>query len=149
MVEEWRSIPGYEGYYSASNLGKVKRIARKVPRKDGITMRVRETLLKPCTGKDGRMRVSLCKDATQKTFTVHRLVCLAFLPNPYNNPLNNCLSNLEWCTYLENTKHCQDQNRMYQFAPRYASQETIEIARRLKVCRGTISKYFGPVNTPD
>lgn len=49
-----------------------------------------------------------------KTFYVHRVIAETFIENTYNKPLvnhidgdkhNNCVSNLEWCTYEENSQH--------------------------------------------
>lgn len=58
-----------------------------------------------------------------KTHTrgIHRLVAMAFIPNPENKPCvghkdcdrsNNCLENLYWCTYPENNNHPITRQRM-------------------------------------
>ena len=61
----------------------------------------------------------------QKKFSIHRLVAIAFIPNPENKPevnhvdgdiMNNKLSNLEWMTTIENIKHACDNNLRH---PRY------------------------------
>lgn len=104
MNEEWRDIKGYEGLYQVSNLGRVKSLRDKNNKK-------RELILKPKIMRNGYLKVDLCKNGKQKTFTVHRLVATVFISNPKNfptvnhkdeNKLNNNVSNLEWCTVLYN-----------------------------------------------
>ena len=110
--EVWKSVVGYEGIYEVSNMGRVKSIARICAHKHGQCRR-KETLMKltPC-GK-GVLRhsnkyrqVRLTKNGVSKLIPVHRLVAMAFLPNPHNlpqvnhkdeNPSNNNVENLEWC----------------------------------------------------
>lgn len=62
----------------------------------------------------GYLRVGLCRNGKQKLFSVHRLVAEAFIPNPNNlpcvnhkdeNPLNNNVENLEWCTCEYNNNY--------------------------------------------
>jgi hypothetical protein len=65
-------------------------------------------------GKDGYYHVGLYEPHKSKTFSVHRLVAQAFIPNPKKLPCvnhkdgnkqNNHISNLEWCTVSWNTAH--------------------------------------------
>ena len=71
----------------------------------------------------GYLYVNLCKGGKPKNFFVHRLVALCFIPNPENkpeinhidgHPLNNHVSNLEWCTRSENVQHAFDTGLMPQ-----------------------------------
>lgn len=64
--------------------------------------------------RDGYLTVRLWKDNKPIVKTVHRIVAIAFVDNPDNKPCvnhidgvkqNNLVSNLEWVTYSENTKH--------------------------------------------
>lgn len=64
--------------------------------------------------KDGYIRNNLSTENGLKMLFRHRLVALAFIPNPENKPqvnhldedkLNNNISNLEWCTATENLNH--------------------------------------------
>lgn len=70
--------------------------------------------LKPSCTIRGYKNIELFNDKGSKRFWIHRLVANAFLPNPDNlpqvnhkdeNPLNNCVDNLEWCTAKYNMNY--------------------------------------------
>lgn len=105
--EEWRDIPGYERLYQVSNKGRVKRLERISLQKHLLP----ERILKESLNQIKWRRVALSKDGKRKNWSVHRLVALAFIPNPNNYPVinhkdedgsNNCVENLEWCTITYN-----------------------------------------------
>jgi hypothetical protein len=59
----------------------------------------------------GYSQITICHKGKQKHSTIHRLIALAFLPNPNNlpeinhkdgNKQNNKVENIEWCTKSEN-----------------------------------------------
>ena len=113
--EDWRAIPGYEGYYEVSSLGEVRSLNKEIKanlvnneyvNRPGRILKQKEI--------KGYKTVSLCVDYEATTWRVHRLVAMAFIPNPDNkpqvnhidgNPANNCVNNLEWCTAKENQWH--------------------------------------------
>lgn len=109
----WRDIPNYEGKYQVSNTGKVRNLNY---------WRTGETkVIKQTTDKLGYKRVNLCKDGKCTTYLVHRLVALAFIPNPNNypiinhkdeNPSNNYYKNLEWCTHEYNSNYGNCRKKM-------------------------------------
>ena len=109
MEEMWVDIEGYKGLYQVSNTGKVRRIKWHGFSKIGYNE------LKPSrVGKALYQRVNLSKNDVSKSMYVHRLVAQAFLPNPENlpevnhkdeNPANNHVSNLEWCTCKQNCNY--------------------------------------------
>lgn len=101
-TEEWRDIPGYEGVYQASDMGRVRRILKRGPAKK---------CLKPGHNKKGYPHVSLCRGGVVRCFDVHTLVLMAFAgPRPdgmeachrYGHPADNRLSNLRWGTHAAN-----------------------------------------------
>lgn len=117
MSEIWRDVVGYEGLYQVSNMGRVRSIDHVVKTKTGKDMLVKGMTKKPSTYKGGYQFVMLQYRKQKKLFPVHRLVALAFIPNPDNKPEvnhidaikdNNCVSNLEWVTGEENFKHAID-----------------------------------------
>lgn len=99
MIEEWRDIKGYEGLYQVSSLGRVKHI--------------KFNRIKRASTSRYKMHI-LSKKGVKKGYPLHRLVAEAFIPNPNNypcvnhkdeNPLNNTVNNLEWCTYSYNINY--------------------------------------------
>lgn len=100
-MEIFKDIPNYEGLYQVSNFGNVKSIRNN-------------KILSPAKHKCGYIWVILCNNKVRKTFFVHRLVALTFIPNEKNKPqvnhkdsnkLNNILENLEWADNRENHTH--------------------------------------------
>lgn len=117
-VEEWRDIDGYEGLYQISNFGRVKSSDRVMPHKAHGTWRIKARILKQfLAGPVGSQYKSVFLhqgNGKQNIFRVHRLVAIAFIPNPDGKEqvnhidgckTNNYVSNLEWVTALENTAH--------------------------------------------
>lgn len=107
MDEIWKDINGYEGYYQVSNLGRVKSLDRLVNSKNNSKRLSKGYLLKQVQDKYGYLKVCLSIKHKHKSKFVHRLVAEAFIENPDNlpvinhkdeNPSNNNVSNLEWCT---------------------------------------------------
>ena len=99
MEEIWKPILQYEAFYEVSNKGRVRSL------RTGGIMRMR-------IGRDGYVRVSLTKDGKQTHKLLHRLLAIAFIPNPDNfaevnhkneNKQDNSILNLEWCTHKYNS----------------------------------------------
>lgn len=107
MDEHWKPIPGYEGSYEVSDLGRVRSL-------DRITDRGRKwqgKTMTPSSLRSGYQIVTLWREGKQKTPLVHRLVLFAFVgPAPdgtealhaNGNPADNELLNLSWGTHSEN-----------------------------------------------
>lgn len=97
-------IKDYEGKYSITHQGDVVNAKGK-------------TLMFSINKKTGYKTVSLWKNNKGSTKTIHRLVAITYLPNPYNlpevnhidgNKLNNHVDNLEWVTRSGNIQHAYD-----------------------------------------
>lgn len=129
-MEEWRDIQGYEGLYQVSNNGRVRSLARNSTKGKILCQAV----------KRGYSHVCLSKDNKKKHFAVHRLVALAFIPNPSKKPevnhidgnrSNNNIANLEWVTRAENELHAyrtlgKAPNRPWEGKPRPCARKFTE-----------------------
>jgi len=123
--EVWKPVRGYVGLYEVSNFGRVRSLARTTIRRGRVNV-LKEKIMKLNQNSRGYYKVILSKDGKQKTLSVHRLVAIAFIPNPNNlpcvnhkdeNPSNNFVwvnpdgtvdlekSNLEWCTIKYNSTY--------------------------------------------
>lgn len=105
-TEIWQPVKGYEGLYEVSNLGRIKSL--------NYNHTGKEKILKPANNGWGYLQIVLCRDGKVKHFKVHRLVAIAFLPNPEGlpevnhkdeNKSNNCVENLEWCDVKYNINY--------------------------------------------
>ena len=130
VLEAWKDIDGYNGRYQVSNYGNVY---------DKLKDKNVGTFLR--TAKKGKKYIYTylygSKD-NNKNIGIHRLVAMAFIPNPQNKPqvnhidgdsLNNHVSNLEWVTAKENSFHSifilKNSNHYKMYADK----------RKIKVCQ--------------
>ena len=111
MNEVWKDIVGYEGRYQVSNLGNVKSL------RYGGRSEARNLI--PKCNNTGRLWVELIAKGKKKCMLIHRLVAMAFIPNPNNypqinhideNPKNNRVDNLEWCTCAYNNAYYRERH---------------------------------------
>jgi len=103
-------VKGYPNY-SISDYGMLKTEDRWVENRHNIVKgKIKAKWI--CTR--GYVHYGLCIDGKQKRIMAHRLVAVAFIPNPNNYPEVNHINgikddnykgNLEWCTHRMNTDH--------------------------------------------
>ena len=107
MIELWRPIPGYEGYYEAGDLGNIRSLDRRIKYPNGTVQLRKGRVLKQTMSRTGYVQVTLSKKDKQTTYNVHSLILTAFRgPRPEGlhgchnngNSLNNRLLNLRWDT---------------------------------------------------
>lgn len=160
--EQWRDVVGYEGRYQVSNLGRVMTLGTGTTHKQ-------KRLLNFTTSHGRYYIVTLTKDGISKSYSVHRLVALSFIPN--NEPskdqidhidgdsFNNAADNLRWCTAKENnlnpiTRVRKSKSKMGESNPNHKSRLTPERYEKLmravrahsdKSCRSVLQIYNGEI----
>lgn len=155
MPEQWRDVPGYEGHYQVSDLGRVKSLARNNIRIDGSANPIKDRILRGTPDGWGYLTYHLSRNNKPWNVGVHRLILLAFIgpppeDRPYachrdDDPKNNTLSNLRWASPSDNIRdsvrngtnfranktHCK---HGHAFTPQNTQVSKRTGARRCKEC---------------
>ena len=146
-----KDIQGYEGLYQVTSCGKVWSYKRK-------------RFLKPFKRKRGYLAVGLYKNGKTNYYYVHRLVAMAYIPNPDNLPQinhkdenkeNNALQNLEWCTCEYNINYgnrnqkiskpvyCEELNRIFVSINAAARELDLNSGHISSCCKGKLKTAGG------
>lgn len=103
LAELWLPVVGFEGLYDASDLGRVRSVARG-------------EIMATWPDRDGYPSVTICKNGRKSNAKVHRLVALAFhaekrnalhreVAHLDNDRANAAARNLQWVSHVENHSH--------------------------------------------
>jgi len=114
--EEWRDIPNYEGYYQASNLGRVRSLDRRVTYSNGHDRFYKGRVIKGSVNK-GYRQTTLCANGTKRAFKFSQLVAITFLGHNLNgvtlvvdhingDKSDDRVENLRIVTHRANTTTC-------------------------------------------
>lgn len=112
-MESWKDMPGFEDYYEISDEGNARSKERLYRNKQGKLITKHSKKLKPIIGDNGYVRFGLKLPGDDKVYKVlgHRMVALAWIPNPDNltdvghsNDVrgDNYKSNLYWTSKSDN-----------------------------------------------
>lgn len=100
-TEIWKDVAGWEGRYMVSDQGRLSRIMKLSPHRDGY------------------LKINLCHNSVSKTVHIHQIVAAAFLgPRPEGSQVNhinggktdNQVNNLEYTTVQRNAIHASELN---------------------------------------
>lgn len=126
-------VVGYEGAYTIREDGYIYSLKRHYC-KGGV--------VRQWVSKLGYPVVYLCKGHKAKTVKVHRIVAMAFIPNPKNKPqvnhkdgdkLNYSIKNLEWATPKENVRHAHKTGLTIHKRGYEASDSKLSMQQRNKI----------------
>lgn len=118
LIEEWRDVPDFEGFYKVSNYGLVRVLSRVIKgrTRNGLdTVKIApEKVLTKVIDETGYVTVCLLSDKFKKTRRVHVFQGMAFLQQNTDKPKinhknsikdDNFILNFEYTTQRENACH--------------------------------------------
>ena len=137
MEEVWKDIPGYEGEYQVSDIGRVRSISRYVNSSYGRQRKIRGGVLSPFVGDaEGHLVVRLNGHKRAKPY-IHRLVMLAFIGEPETqrtvvrhlngDPSDNRLENLAYGTQSDNNIDIYRQGKVFK---KLSAEDVMEIRKK-------------------
>ena len=103
--EEWESLPGYDGIYVISNLGRIKSCMRYARSGAGMRRVPERIMTQTVHPQTGHCRVQVSKRGKTKTLVVYKMVMEAFgdsgpqdheIRHIDGNRQNNSFGNLAW-----------------------------------------------------
>lgn len=162
MDEIWKDVIGYEGKYEVSNKGRVRSLYDNF----GIQRETPLVLSQMNRGhppKNYYKAVGLYKEGKQTQHSVHRLVALSFIDNPYNYPLinhkdentfNNSVENLEWCSRQYNQEYSLSKKTYSFLSPdgnpceiknlrKFSRENGLNHAHMYQVAKGSLKSHKG------
>ncbi len=165
--EEIKELELFEGIkINVYSDGRIETLKHCSIRKNGRIDNRKGKILKPGIDKYGYLRIIITNKGKRKEYLVHRLVAMAFIPNPDNKPTvnhkdgnkqNNNVENLEWATHKEQKQHAiehhlcdfnikglkkANERRSIKILYDGETYNSIrEASRKTGVCQSTIKRY--------
>lgn len=111
MVEKWKQVPGYEGKYDVSDLGRVRSNGRNIRNSRSSFREIPSQIIKPFQRKGGYATIRLADAGRKTTHYIHRLVARAFLGegearqevlHGNGDKADNRVNNLSWGSRFDN-----------------------------------------------
>lgn len=158
--EIWKDIPGFEGLYLVSNLGRFRSLPREKRGAWGNLVMTKDKILVPCVTVNKYLQIALSKNGVVTYRHAHIWVAIAFIPNPENKPevnhkygikWDNRATELEWATGAENMKHAIENGLNKQVGDKHhgallTNKQVLEIFNSKKTNRELADKYNIRIN---
>ena len=153
MSEIWKPIIETEGKYEISNWGNVRGVDRYARVCGNGRRLVKGKMIKPCRCTNGYLTLNASMGNKTLHLLIHRLVAQYFIPNPNKypevnhkdeNPENNHVDNLEWCTPKYNCNYgTRNQRCMEKVIKKAVNQYTLdgEFVARYEMIKDAERKY--------